>query len=52
MTMAFDPRMSTPVPAGFIPPPAVPPGPMMGPAPIPYGMPPGPYPYSASSGMN
>lgn len=48
--MPFDPRMSTPVPPGFIPPPSIPPGPMMAPAPMPYGMPPNPYPFAPQTG--
>ncbi len=49
--MPFDPRMNAPVPPGFIPPPALPPGPMMGGAPIPFGMPPAPYPFAPQPGM-
>lgn len=47
--MPYDPR--TPVPPGFIPPPSIPPGPIMGPAPIPYGIPPGPYPFAPQTGI-
>lgn len=47
--LAFDPRMATPVPPGYIPPPSIPPGPMMQPAPMPYGLPPGPYPYASQT---
>lgn len=50
--MPFDPRMTTPVPPGFIPPPSIPPGPMMAPAPMPYGMPPNPYPFTPQTGKS
>lgn len=50
ISMAYDPRMATPVPPGFIAPPSLPPGPMMTPAPMPYGIPPGPYSYAPQAG--
>lgn len=51
LAIPFDPRMNTPIPPSFIPPPSMPPGPMLGPAPMPYSIPPGPYPYTPQSNV-